>query len=97
MKIAFLISDYAPSRGGQERYLSRLLGALAAGGHDLHVFAARGEMAEGGGFVFHRVPVTAAAGPSLKNLLFIRRGRPLLAGGGGGVVGGLPRFFPPHV
>jgi len=94
MKIAFLISDYAPSRGGQERYLSRLLGALAAGGHDLHVFAARGEMAEGGGFVFHRVPVPAAAGPSLKTVLFIRRARRMLAGGGWVVVSGLTRFYP---
>ena len=94
MKIAFLIHDYAPSRGGQERYLSRLLGALAEGGHDLHLFAARCEAAAGGGFVFHRVPLPATAGPSLKVLLFIRNARRMLATEAWDIVSGFTRFYP---
>ncbi|MEI6633806.1 MAG: glycosyltransferase family 4 protein [Chlamydiota bacterium] len=94
MKIAFLIHDYSPSRGGQERYLARLIGALASGGHDLHIFAARGEAGAEGGFAFHRVPLPALAGPSLSALLFIRGARRMLAAEKWDIVSGLVRFYP---
>lgn len=97
MKIAFVIRDYAPSRGGQERYLERLIGALSTGGHELHVFATRCEAGAERGFRFHRVPIPSAAGPSLKALLFMRNARRLLAGGGYEIVSGLARFYPVDV
>lgn len=94
MKIAFVIHDYAPSRGGQERYLARLIGALAARGHDLHVFASRREEGAERGFSFHRVAVPAWAGPSLRALLFIASARRMLSAGEWDIVSGLARFYP---
>jgi len=93
MKIAFLIRDYSPSRGGQERYLSRLIGALASAGNEVHVFAARCEEGAGEGINFHRIPI-ARGGPFLKTISFILRGRRMLAGGGYDIVSGLTRFYP---
>ncbi len=94
MKIAFVIADYAPSRGGQERYLERLIGALSARGHDLHVFAASCEPGAGRGFAFHRVPLPRLAGRSMRAALFIRNTRRMLAGGRYDIVSGLARFYP---
>lgn len=94
MKIAFVIHDYTPSRGGQERYLARLIGALSTRGHDLHVFASRCEPGAGRGFAFHRVAVPAWAGPSLRAIIFIRNARRMLSAGEWDIVSGLARFYP---
>ena len=48
MKIALTIEDFRPSRGGGEAYAFGLARALAALGHEVHVFAARiGDVPEG--------------------------------------------------
>jgi UDP-glucose:(heptosyl)LPS alpha-1,3-glucosyltransferase len=93
MKIAFIIWDFSPSRGGQERYLSRLVGALIARGHDVHVFATMCEAGLNPRINFHRVPVVRC-GPSIETLSFLRRARKMLAGGRFDVVSGMTRFYP---
>lgn len=93
MKIAFLIWDYAPSRGGQERYLSRLAGAIARRGHEIHIFATRCEHGADAGMRFHRVPVPAA-GPSVRAICYIRQARAMLARERFDIVSGLTRFYP---
>ncbi len=93
MKIAFIIRDYSPSRGGQERYLSRLIGALLTRGHEIHVFAASCETGVSPGITFHRVPISGW-GASLKTLTFLRNGRRMLACERFDVVSGMTRFYP---
>jgi len=93
MKIAFLIWDYSPSRGGQERYLSRLVGALLTRGHEIHVFATRCEAGLSPRITFHRVSISGWS-PSLKTLSFLREARRLLARERFDVVSGMMRFYP---
>jgi UDP-glucose:(heptosyl)LPS alpha-1,3-glucosyltransferase len=93
MKIAFIIWDYSPSRGGQERYLSRLAGALRAGGREVHVIAARFGGGESGGLVFHRVPLPRL-GRTLGTLFFARRARGLVAREGFDITSGMARCYP---
>ena len=93
MRIAFLIWDYSPSRGGQERYLSRLVGALLTRGHEIHVFATRCEAGLSPRIAFHRVAVSGW-GPSLKTLSFLRKAREMLARERFDVVSGMTRFYP---
>ncbi len=93
MKIAFIIWDFSPSRGGQERYLSRLIGALIARGHDVHVFATRCEAGLNPRISFHRVPVVRW-GPSIEALSFLWRARKMLAGHRFDIVSGMARFYP---
>lgn len=93
MKLAFIIWDFSPSRGGQERYLSRLIGALIARGHDAHVFATRCEAGLDPRIAFHRVPVVRC-GPSIAALSFLWRTRRMLAGCRFDVVSGLARVYP---
>lgn len=93
MKIAFLIYNYAPSRGGQERYLARLAGALAGRGHEIHVFSARAEREAAGNIRLHLV---RAAGKNslLKMISYIRAARVSLAREKFDIVSGMTRFYP---
>jgi UDP-glucose:(heptosyl)LPS alpha-1,3-glucosyltransferase len=93
MKIAFLIWDYSPSRGGQERYLSRLIGELTGRGHEIHVFATRCEGAAAAGVTFHRVPAVDW-GPCLRTISYLRTTRRMLATERFDIVSGLTRFYP---
>jgi len=93
MKIAFLIWDYSPSRGGQERYLSRLAGALLDRGNEVHLFATRCEQGAERGIHFHRIAVPKL-GPALRALCFLFRGRRMLARERYDIVSGMARFFP---
>ncbi|MDD5556502.1 MAG: glycosyltransferase family 4 protein [bacterium] len=93
MKIAFLIWDYSPARGGQERYLSRLAGALARLGHEIHVFATRRGEGAGDGVRFHRV-AAGGIGPATRTLSYIRRARRALAAERFDITSGLTRHYP---
>ncbi|MEJ2745238.1 MAG: glycosyltransferase family 4 protein [bacterium] len=93
MKIAFIIWDFSPSRGGQERYLSRLIGALIARGHDIHVFATMCEAGLDPRIYFHRIPV-AKWGPSIEALSFLWMVRKMIAGERFDVVSGMARVYP---
>jgi UDP-glucose:(heptosyl)LPS alpha-1,3-glucosyltransferase len=93
MKIAFLIWDYSPSRGGQERYLSRLVGALLTRGQEIHVFATRCEAGLSPRIRFHRVSISGW-GASLKTLSFLRKARRMLARERFDIVSGMTRFYP---
>ena len=57
MKIALIRRNFAAT-GGAELYLQRLLAALVAGGHEMHLFAERWEGAPGAAHI-HQVPVSA--------------------------------------
>jgi len=93
MKIAFIIWDCSPSRGGQERYLSRLVGALLTRGHEIHVFATRCEAGLSPRIKFHRVAISGWS-PSLKTLSFLRKTRKMLAREPFDIVSGMTRFYP---
>jgi len=60
--------------GGAERYLDSVIRALAARGHEVHVFA---NSWEGEGFTFHRVPMMRGAS-FLKALTFALSARKML-------------------
>jgi len=69
MRIALSIRDFRPWRGGGEGYAFGLATALAARGHEVHVFAAHiGDIP--GGIIPHRVP---AGGLISKRVSFARR------------------------
>lgn len=70
MKIALIRQKFTPF-GGAERYMARLVDGLLAGGHEVHVFAAKWEDVAGSGLIFHKVPVIRLAG-WLKALSFSR-------------------------
>jgi UDP-glucose:(heptosyl)LPS alpha-1,3-glucosyltransferase len=93
MRIAFLIWSYSPSRGGQERYLSRLIAALSSDGHEVHVYAARFEEPSQPGVHLHRVR-TPSRSSFLKTLFFLRRASRMLAGESYDVISGMTRFYP---
>ncbi len=93
MKIAFLIWNYSPSRGGQERYLSRLIGELTRKGHEIHVFAARFEEPCQPGIHLHRVR-TPKKNSFFKTLLYLIRTRMMLLEEGFDIVSGMTRFYP---
>jgi len=56
VKIAIVIENYDPTRGGAERAASNLVGGLLARGHNVYIFARRLEECEQKGFVFQKVP-----------------------------------------
>jgi len=58
-RIALVMRDYDASRGGAERYFVNLSRALAALGHEVHVFAARSAGASVPGVRLHRVPMVS--------------------------------------
>lgn len=93
MKIAFLIWDYSPSRGGQERYLSRLIGVLRRRGHEIHVLAAHTEPDAAADIRFHKVPVPDITA-SMRTILYLKKGRAVLSEEKFDIVSGLTRFYP---
>ncbi|MEK6777649.1 MAG: glycosyltransferase family 4 protein [bacterium] len=59
MRIALVMRDYSQGRGGAERYFVNLSRALAAMGHEVHIFAAVFTGPQEHGIHFHRVPMMA--------------------------------------
>ncbi|MBI4567693.1 MAG: glycosyltransferase family 4 protein [Planctomycetes bacterium] len=80
MRIALNIDRFLPARGGGERYLCDLARALAARGHEVHVFA---HDAEAGDLPVkvHRVPINRLT-PGLRLLTFARNSARLIAAAG---------------
>ena len=67
MKIGLVCMNYLAARGGLEKYTVALSDALVRRGHDVHVFAHRGE--PGPGIRYHRVPMFPVSSPG-KNFSF---------------------------
>jgi UDP-glucose:(heptosyl)LPS alpha-1,3-glucosyltransferase len=96
MKIAFLISNYLPSRGGQERFLSRLIGAIDKKEHEIHVYASRFEEPAEPGVFRHTVKVPAK-NSFLKTIFFIAGARAMLQNGRYDIVSAMTRFYPADI
>lgn len=59
LRIALVMRDYSQGRGGAERYFVNLGRALAAMGHEVHIFAAVFTGTQEHGVHLHRVPMMA--------------------------------------
>jgi UDP-glucose:(heptosyl)LPS alpha-1,3-glucosyltransferase len=95
MKIAFLIWNYSPSRGGQERYLSGLIRYCVMKGHEVHVYAAKGEGEDTvtDGVNFHKVPAVRKIA-FLKVLSYALCLRRMLKRERYDIVSGFTRYYP---
>jgi len=100
MKVALVRKDFDPNAGGAERYVANLAGALLAGGHEVHLYAARVKPPLPEGLVHHPVPLLKIWSP-VKLWSFILGARRALKRnaprGGYDVVHGLTQFFPGDV
>ena len=67
MRIAVVVKDFQPERGGVERFAHQFVSQSRAKGHELHVFANRWDPRGNGDFLRHTVP--ALRWPSLAKLI----------------------------